>query len=197
MFHDKIEFQALNKQYLKIVLILMIFALGLICVSSITVAEDEEDGDFKDRAKNLGMVAIGLFSVSVIYVFFYQTFINSKKLLPKNDKFDERRAKIQKIFLKVKKPLSLLHYFAGFTAIVLLLIHGTSLIGEDNIKAMLGLTTASIYLFFGTTGIIIKVVLKKLKRPKKLRRSLFKIHTNLIIFILIISFHIIHIAYGD
>ena len=197
MFHDKIEFQALNKRYLKVLLILMIFALGLICVSSIAVAEDEEDDDFKDRAKNMGVVAIGLFSVSIIYVFFYQTFINSKKILPKNDKFDERRAKIQKTFLKVKKPLSLLHYVAGFTAIILLVIHGTSLIGEDNIKAMLGLTTASIYLFFGTTGIIIKVVLKKLKRLKKLRRTLFKIHTNLIIFIFILSVHIVHIAYGD
>jgi len=197
MFHDKIEFQALNKRYLKVLLILMIFALGLICVSSIAVAEDEEDDDFKDRAKNMGVAAIGLFSVSIIYVFFYQTFINSKKILPKNDKFEERRAKIQKTFLKVKKPLSLLHYFAGFTAIILLIIHGTSLIGEGNIKAILGLTTASIYLFFGTTGIIIKVVLKKLKRLKKLRRTLFKIHTNLIIFILILSFHIVHIAYGD
>lgn len=197
MFHDKIEFQALNKRYLKVVLILVIFALGLICVSSIAVAEDEEDDDFKDRAKNLGIVAIGLFSVSIIYVFFYQTFINSKRILPKNDKFDERRAKIQKTFLKVKKPLSFLHYFAGFTAIILLVIHGTSLIGEDNIKAILGLTTASIYLFFGTTGIIIKVVLKKLKRLKKLRRNLFKIHTNLIIFIFILSVHIVHIAYGD
>jgi len=78
-----------------------------------------------------------------------------------------------------------------------LVIHGTSLIGEGNIKAILGLTTANIYLYFGITGIIIKVVLKKLKKPKKLRRMLFKIHTNLILFILILSFHIAHIAYGD
>ena len=197
MFHNKIEFQALNKRYLEVVLILMIFTLGVICVSSIAVAEDEEDDDFKDRAKNLGMVAIGLFSVSILYVFFYQTFINSKKILPKNDKFEERRAKIQKTFFKVKKPLSLLHFFAGGTAIILLLIHGATLIVEGNIKAILGLTTASFYLFLGTTGIIIKVVLKKLKKPKKLRRTLFKTHTNLILFILIISFHIAHIAYGD
>ena len=197
MFHDKIEFQALNKRYLEVVLILTIFTLGVICVSSTVVAEDEEDDDFKDRAKNLGMVALGLFSVSIIYVFFYQTFINSKKILPKNDKFEERRAKIQKTFLKVKKPLSLLHFFAGGTAIILLLIHGATLIVEGNIKAILVLTTASFYLFLGITGIIIKVVLKKLKKPKKLRRSLFKTHTNLILFILIISFHIAHIAYGD
>ena len=166
-------------------------------MSSIAVAEDEEDDDFKDRAKNLGMVAIGLFSVSILYVFFYQTFINSKKILPKNDKFEERRAKIQKTFLKVKKPLSLLHFFAGGTAIILLVVHGATLIVEGNIKAILGLTTASLYLIFGITGIIIKVVLKKLKRLKKLRRTLFKFHTSLIIFIIIISLHIAHIAYGD
>ena len=197
MFHNKIEFQALNKRYLEVVLILMIFTLGVICVSSIAVAEDEEDDDFKDRAKNLGMVAIGLFSVSILYVFFYQTFINSKKILPKNDKFEERRAKIQKTFLKVKKPLSLLHFFAGGTAIILLVVHGATLIVEGNIKAILGLTTASLYLIFGITGIIIKVVLKKLKRLKKLRRTLFKFHTSLIIFIIIISLHVAHVAYGD
>ena len=197
MFQDKIKFQLLNKYSLKIILILMIFTLGVICVSSIAVAEDEEDNDFKDRAKNLGVAALGLFSASIIYVFFYQTFINSKKILPKNDKFDERRAKIQKIFLKVKKPLSLLHFFAGGTAIILLLIHGTTLIVEGNIKAILGLTTASLYLSFGITGLIIKVVLKKFKKPKKLRRTLFRFHTSLIIFIIIISLHIAHVAYGD
>ena len=83
MFHNNFEFPALNKRYLEVVLFLTIFTLGVICVSSIAVAEDEEDDDFKDRAKNLGMVAIGLFSVSILYVFFYQTFINSKKILPK------------------------------------------------------------------------------------------------------------------
>jgi cell division protein FtsW (lipid II flippase) len=199
MFRNKIEFQALNKRYLKIVLVFVIFAFGLVCVSSTAVAEDEDedDNDFKDRAKNLGVAALGLFSVSIVYVFFYQIFINSKKILPKNDKFDERRAKIQKTFLKVKKPLSLIHFFAGGTAIILLLIHGTTLIVEGNIKAILGLSTASLYITFGITGLIIKVVLKKFKKPKKLRRTLFKFHTSLIIFIIIISLHVTHVAYGD
>ena len=199
MFQNKFEFQALNKHSLKIVLVFVIFAFGLVCVSLTAVAEDEdeEDNDFKDRAKNLGVAALGLFSVSIVYVFFYQIFINSKKILPKNDKFDERRAKIQKTFLKVKKPLSLIHFFAGGTAIILLLIHGTTLIVEGNIKAILGLSTASLYITFGITGLIIKVVLKKFKKPKKLRRTLFKFHTSLIIFIIIISLHITHVAYGD
>jgi len=199
MIHAKIELQALNKHSLQLVLVFMIFFFGLVCASSTAVAEDEDEDndDFKDRAKNLGVAALGLFSASIIYVFFYQTFINSKKILPKNDKFEERRAKIQKIFLKVKKPLSLLHFFAGGTAIILLLIHGTTLIVEGIIKALLGLTTASLYLTFGITGIIIKVVLKKFKKPKKLRRTLFKFHTSLIIFIIIISLHIAHVAYGD
>jgi len=197
MFHDKIEHHALNKRSLQLVLVFMIFAYGLIYLSSTAVAEDEDDDDLKDRAKNLGVAALGLFSASIIYVFFYQTFINSKKILPKNDKFEERRAKIQKTFLKVKKPLSLLHFFAGGTAIILLFIHGTTLIVEDNIKAILGLTTASLYLTFGITGLIIKVILKKFKKPKKLRRTLFKFHTSLIVFIIIILLHIAHVAYGD
>ena len=96
----------------------MIFALVLTSVSMATVANGEDEDDFKDNAKNFGVAAIGLFSVSIIYVAFYQTFINSKKILSKNDKFEERRAKIQKVFLKVKKTLSLLHYFTGFTALI-------------------------------------------------------------------------------
>jgi hypothetical protein len=198
MFNYKIDLRSLNKNYLKLFLILIVIALVFTSVSLSTVANGgDDDDDFKDRAKNFGVAAIGLFSVSIIYVVFYQTFINSKKILPQNDKFEVRRAKIQTLFLKVKKPLSLIHYFAGFTAIILVLIHGLSLIGEGNIKAYLGLTTASFYLFFVILGIIIKVVLKKLKRPKKLRRTLFKVHTSLIIFVVIISLHVIHIVYRD
>ncbi|MFW9948679.1 MAG: hypothetical protein ACFFKA_00965 [Candidatus Thorarchaeota archaeon] len=197
MFKGKKSPQNLHQKKFNLVILLLLSFLVLTCVTQIVVAEDGGDDDYKDRAKNFGFVAIGLFSVSIIYVIFYQTFINSKKILPKNEKFEERRAKIQKTFLKVKKPLSLLHYFAGSTALILLLIHGTSLIGEGNIKAILGLTTASLYLFFVIMGITIKLVLKKLKRPKKLKRTLFKVHTNLIISVLIISIHIIHIAYGD
>ncbi|MHA1320706.1 MAG: hypothetical protein ACTSQ1_12970 [Promethearchaeota archaeon] len=70
LFQDKIEFKAFNKFSLKVVLILMIFTLGIMCVSSTAVAEDEDEDDFKDRAKNLGVAALGLFSVSIIYVFF-------------------------------------------------------------------------------------------------------------------------------
>lgn len=197
MFKDSKTILTLNQRNFKIVILFLVSLLVVTCVTQAVVAEDGEDDDFKDRAKNFGFVAIGLFSVSIIYVVFYQTFINSKKILPKNEKFEERRAKIQKTFLKVKKPLSLLHYFAGSTAIILLSIHGTSLIGEGNIKAILGLTTASLYLFLVIIGITIKLVLKKLKKPKKLRRTLFKVHTNLIVFVLIISLHIFHIAYGD
>jgi hypothetical protein len=197
MFKSSKSLQTLNQRIFKIIILLLLSILVITCVTQSVVAEDGEQDDFKDRAKNFGFVAIGLFSVSIIYVVFYQTFINSKKILPKNEKFEERRSRIQKTFLKVKKPLSLLHYFAGFTALILLLIHGTLLIEEGNVKAILGLTTASLYLFFVIIGITIKVVLKKLKKPKKLRKTLFKVHTNLIIFILIISLHIVHIAYGD
>ena len=197
MFRGNKSPQNLNHKKFKLGILLLLSFIVLTCVTQVVVAEDGGDDDYKDRAKNFGFVAIGLFSVSIIYVIFYQTFINSKKILPKNEKFEERRAKIQKTFLKFKKPLSLLHYFAGSTALILLLTHGTSLIGEGNIKAILGLTTASLYLFFVIIGITIKVVLKKLKRPKKLKRTLFRVHTNLIIFVLIISIHIIHIAYGD
>ena len=195
MFKDSKNSQTLNQRNYKVVILFLVSFLIVTCVTQTVVADDGEDDDFKDRAKNFGFVAIGLFSLSIIYVVFYQTFINSKKILPKNEKYEERRAKIQKTFLKVKKPLSLLHYFAGSIAIILLSIHGTSLIGEGNIKAILGLTTASLYLFLVILGSTIKIVLKKIKKPKNIRRTLFKIHTTLIVFVLIISLHIFHIAY--
>lgn len=197
MFKDKGYAQTLNQRNIKIISCLILSLLVVTCVSQSVVANGDDDDDFKDTAKIFGIAAISLFLVSIIYVVFYQTFINSKKFLPKNDKFEERRAKIQKTFLMVKKPLSFIHYFAGLTALTLLIIHGASLIGEGNMKAYLGLTTASFYLTFVILGILIKVVLKKLKRLKKLRRPLFKVHTNLVFLILIIILHIIHITYGD
>lgn len=96
----------------------------------------------------------------------------------------------------MRKPLRALHYCAGITAIIILLTHGISLIliEADAEKVIIGLITASIYLFYVVSGIIIKVILKKSKKALKLRKFLFKIHTSLIIFCIIGLTHIAHVA---
>ena len=155
--------------------------------------DDSNAGDF-------GWVAVGLFSLSILYVIFYHSFINSSKLARRNEKFEGLRDINRKIFLKVKKPLSYLHYIAGLIAIGIILTHGITLImiGEsDTLKIILGIITASVYVYYVLLGLVIKVVLKKAKKLSKLKMTLYKVHTNLIIIMLIGALHIAHLALGD
>ncbi|MFX0071986.1 MAG: hypothetical protein ACFFAO_12930 [Candidatus Hermodarchaeota archaeon] len=177
--------------YFKIMLLFFISFLVLTQLISISVANG--DDDVGDIAKDLGWVAVGLFSVAILYVIFYQIFINSKKILPKNEKFEKRRDNIKKIYIKVRKPLSLLHYFAASAAIIILLIHGISLIGNEAEKVIIGLVAGSFYLVYIIMGILIKVVFKKSKKALKVR----KIHTNLIIFAIIGIITIVHIIIAE
>lgn len=191
----------ISQHYLKTFFVLLGLILILSLFISVSIAqeeeEDEEDEKDKGMAQDFGWVAVGLFAASIVYVIFYQVFINSRKLLPKNDKFEKRRDTIKKVFLKVRKPLRILHYFAGITAIIILFTHGISLIGEDPEKVVVGLTTATLYLFYVTSGILIKVVLKKSKKALKLKKFLFRVHTSLIILALIGSIHLVHLVIAE
>lgn len=178
----------------------MIFFMGFFMILQIIPAVLANGDDFDDgNARDFGWVAIGLFSLSILYVIFYHSFINSNKLAKRNPKFEGLRDKNRKIFLKVKKPLSYLHYIAGLIAISIILTHGITLIiiGEsDTLKIILGITTASVYVYYVLLGLMIKIILKKAKKLAKLKMTLYKVHTNLIIIILIGALHIAHLIYG-
>jgi hypothetical protein len=173
-------------------ILLLMFFLILIQLISISTANGQDD--FDDTAINIGWFAVALFSITVIYVIFYQLFINSRKILPKNDKYDSRREKIKKTYLKVKKPLSYVHYIAPVTAFIILLFHGSILIWNNTEKTIIGLIAGSFYLLYVILGFLIKVVLKKSKKFLKVRKNLFKLHTQLIILVIVGSITIAHLA---
>lgn len=188
-----------NPRNKKLSFILLTVFLIVFLFISVSYAQEEDEEDEKDKgmAQAFGWVAVGLFGTSILYVIFYQIFMNSRKILPKNEKFEKRRDRIKNVFLKVRKPLRTLHYFAGIIAIGILFTHGISLIDKEAEKVIIGLTTASMYLFYVISGIMIKVVLKKTKKGLKLKKLLFKIHTSLLLILLIGSIHLIHIAIAE
>lgn len=180
--------------YFKIIVLWLLTLLILTQLISTSLANGGDD-DVEDLAKVLGWAAVGLISVAILYVIFYQLFLHSRKILPKNYKFEKRRDNIKKVYMKVKKPLSLLHYFTAFTAIIILLIHGISLIEiEGGEEAVIGLVAGSIYIFYIIMGFLIKVILRKSKKGIKIRKFLFKAHTNLIIFTIVGIITIVHIV---
>ena len=147
-----------------------------------------------DDIKNLGVAALGLFSLGLIYVFFFQIMRLTLKLNKEKERNVVFKANYQKFFKVVRKPLQWLHYLAGTAAIVLLAIHGIGMLPEDNEKAVLGIVTGSFLAFYVLTGFIIKIILAKAKKAKKLKKYLFFIHRSLIVILIVLGIHIAHVA---
>ncbi|UCC18700.1 MAG: hypothetical protein JSV62_11405, partial [Promethearchaeota archaeon] len=140
---NKVE--SISVKYVKKIAVLV---MGLLILNLLISKSLANGGGNNGTARDLGWVALGLLSLVIIYVIFYQLFINSRKILPKNDKFESRRESIKKTYLKVKKPLSFLHYLAAFIAIIILIIHGVFLIGNQNEAVIIGLIVGSCYISF-------------------------------------------------
>jgi hypothetical protein len=172
---------------------LLIFLAFLFFISSSLGYEGEDD--MGDISRNLGWIALGLFSVALVYVFLYQLFIKSRKHVSKNKKPDERGDKIKKIYMKVKKPLSYLHYFATIIAVTILPLHGIPFLGNESEKLIPGLMAGIIYLIYVSMGFFIKVVFRKPKKGMmKVRKFLFTTHTHLILLSIIGIITIVHIV---
>jgi len=82
-------------------------------------------------------------------------------------------------------------------AIIILLIHGTLSFKNQNENVILGLIVGSFYCAFAVIGFIIKVVLNKPKKTIKLKKKLFKVHTSIIIFVIIVALTITHIIIAN
>jgi hypothetical protein len=183
-----------NKKRGYILLAISVFLVISASFMKFGVAEEEDDEDDDDKAKDLGVAAFGLFGISLIYPFFFQI----QRLTMKLNKDKERNNKIKKGYQKfmkvVRKPLQWIHYLAGLSAIVLLGIHGIGMLPEDNEQALLGIITGSFLLFYVLSGIILKVILPKIKKVTKLKKALFAIHRSLILIIIVLGIHLAHVA---
>lgn len=192
----------IQKKSTKLINFFLIFTVFLLISASflkLGVAEDEEDeedeeDDDDDKAEDLGVAAFGLFAISLIYPFFFQIMRVTLKL----NKEKERNTKFKKGYLKffnvVRKPLQWSHYLAGMVGIVLLSIHGIGLLSEDDGQAVLGIITGVLLAFYVLSGIIIKVVLVKVRRARKLKKILFYIHRSAILILIVLGIHIAHVA---
>lgn len=196
----KINFsQSSWQQHLRNAIIVLLFVIFLTQVISPSIAQEEDgdDGDDGGIASSFGWAAVGLFGASILYVIFYHGFKISRKILPDNDRFKRLRDFIRDVFIKVRKPLLFLHYFAGITALIILFTHGIALMGFEAGTTIIGWIIAYIYLFYVISGILIKTLFKKVKKAIKLKLFLIKVHNNLIILVIIGLIHIAHLAIAD
>ncbi len=183
-------------------LLLVLFVIFLILQNSITNVhaedddEDDEDDDFEDVSKDLGWAAIGLLAVNSIYVLFSKAFRITRKFSDEG-KFAAVKSNTRATYLKVRKPLQIVHGISGFAALVVLLIHGVVLTDQDFEAVALGWASAAILIFYISTGIILMFKLKPFWTAKKVRKALLFLHRSLILLVLIFILHIVHIVISD
>ena len=182
----------MKQKYLILIgLFLFLFTVSL-SVSFIT-AEDGEEGD-DDSGGDLGVAAIALFSIGALYVIIFQIFLLSTKLPKDQERYVKFKKGMMEFHKKIRKPLSLLHYFAGIAALIILIIHGNALIDKGEDRAIYGIITASFLAFFVISGAIIKLLKGKSQVSKTLKKVLFKVHTNIIVFLIVVAIHLVHIS---
>ncbi len=185
----------LVRQFLLSSLVVFITIL-LISSSSITADDDDEgDDDDEDLSRDLGWASVSLFVVSSIYIGFYQIYRVTRFLTKEGNQGEIRKA-IMNVFLKVRKPLLYIHYFAGLAALIVILIHGI-ILTNDNTYSKIGWATAGVYLFYILTGILLWFKIISPKRNLKFRKAVLWIHRSLLLFAIVIAIHIIHLTIAD
>ena len=163
--------------------------------------EDEEDkpggDDGDDLPKALGLTAIILFglTVSKALVFFINKYV--RKLPDTTDSRIKFKENTKNFFLKTRPVLKYTHYIAAPTALVLLYIHGLSLIEKSPPRTINGIITAVILTLYVLTGLIAKFKLKPFWTSKKWKKWIMKLHRSLPIFAFIIIFHLLHLFLED
>ncbi len=174
-----------------------VFVLAINSQGNIQYSLEDDDGgdDGDDLPKALGLTAIILFGVVVSKALIFFIYKFTRKLDDTKEKNLTFRKNMKTFFMKTRKPLQWTHYIAGSTALILLFIHGISLIGESLPRTINGILTAIILTFYVFTGLITKF--KLFKESKKFKKWIMKIHRNFPFFIFIIIFHLIHLALED
>ncbi len=104
---------------------------------------------------------------------------------------------ISSIYRKIRKPLKYIHYGSEAIAFVLLLIHGIGMTKSDDIGIIIGWVTASVYISYALTGLIIWFRLKPVWSSKSAKKVLNRYHRSLILLLVVVVIHIIHIVLVD
>lgn len=184
-----------NKKLLLLTSIFILIIFSSLFLTQVHADDDEEDDD--DFGKDLGPIAIGFFAFGTLNIIALYIFKGSRKLLGDEGKAGNTKKKISSIYQKIRKPLKYIHYASEGTAFVLFLIHGISLTRSDDIGIIIGWLTASVYITYALTGLIIWFRIKPVWSSKSAKKVLNRYHRSLIVLLLVVVIHIIHIVLVD
>jgi len=177
-----------------------LLSISLVLAPSYIQADDDDDGIGligDDLAKDIGLIAIGLFAVGMINVVVLYVYKFTRKFLNDEGKTGKIRSVTRKVYLKTRKPLNYLHYLLPLAATTIIILHGVEFIKKEQEVGIFGWVAVAIFLFFILTGAIIKLRIKPLWTSKRARKTLIKLHGNPLIFLAVIAVHIVHILLAD
>ncbi len=185
-----------NKKLLLFVSIFTIIISSSLFLTQV-YADDDPEGDDDGFGKDLGPIAIGFFAFGTLNILALYIFKGSRKLLGDEGKAGQTKKKISSIYQKIRKPLKYIHYGSEGIGFVLFLIHGISLTKSDDIGIIIGWLTASVYISYALTGLIIWFRVKLVWSNKTAKKVLNKYHRSLIVLLVVVVIHIIHIVLVD
>jgi len=170
----------------------------------IVQADDDDDDDDDgigfidgDTAKDIGYVAIGLFSAGMLNIVILYAFKISRKLLSEEGVSGKVRNFTRETYLKTRKPLNWLHYISTFSATTIIFLHGLRFLNKEDEVGVYGWVATGIFMLYIVTGIIIKLKIKPFWLSKTARKVINFLHRNLAIIIGVIVVHVIHLLLAD
>ncbi len=185
-----------NKKLLLIASLITIIIFSSLFLTQVYADDDDEEDD-DDFGKDLGPIAIGFFAFGTLNIIALYIFKGSRKWLGDEGKAVNTKKKISSIYRKIRSPLKYIHYASEGTAFVLFLIHGISLTKSDDIGIIIGWLTASVYISYALTGLIIWFRLKPVWSSKSAKKVLNRYHRSLILLLVVVVIHIVHIVLVD
>ncbi len=197
----KTKFNQRKNKFLYL-LFFSLLSISLILALSYTQAKDDDDDEGigligGDLAKDIGLIAIGLFAAGLINVLVLYIYKFTRKFLNDEGKTGKIKSVTRKVYLKTRKPLNYLHYLLPLAATTIIILHGVEFIKKEQEVGIFGWVAVAIFLFFILTGTIIKLRIKPLWTSKRARKILRKLHGNPLIILAVIAVHIVHVLLAD
>ena len=184
--------QLFRSRKFRIALLLLLAILLLPNFNYVHGEEDDEDDEVE--TSDLGWGAVALFVISSTPVMLLEISKRMIRILSNNPRYLQLRNLTRDFYRSVRKPFTYIHYFAGFCAVFVTVFHGLPLVVYDSSQSITGLVSVIAFILYIVTGLIAKIPISANRNLRTTRRIGRKLHTNLIIFVIIIILHIFHVA---
>jgi len=131
----KTKFNQRKNKFLYL-LFFSLLSISLILALSYTQAKDDDDDEGigligGDLAKDIGLIAIGLFAAGLINVLVLYIYKFTRKFLNDEGKTGKIKSVTRKVYLKTRKPLNYLHYLLPLAATTIIILHGVEFIKKE------------------------------------------------------------------